>query len=202
MAGWRRNLLASAVVVLCTGACPAVAETKSLLLFDFEGSPQEWAVPDWEKISRDYVCQGLSVSDAAASHGKESLQLLGDFPGAGRWAAVYAEREIRVTDWSAFGALAADVYLPANAPRGLTARIILTVGEQWQWTEQNRPVELAPGQWTTLTVHLQANSMDWKFFPDETFRKDVRKLGVRIESNKEPTYSGPVFIDCVRLLAD
>jgi hypothetical protein len=92
-----------------------------------------------------------------------------------------------------------DVYLPYNAPPGLKGRIILTVGEQWTWTEMNRGVALKPGQWTTVTAHLKPGSMDWKFFPDEQFRRDVRKIGIRIESDKTPTYRGPIFIDSVRL---
>ena len=194
---WRR--LAGGVMVLCTVARLAFADGAPLVLFDFEGSAQEWEVPDWEKVSRDYVSQGLSLSDTVASHGRESLQLLGDFPGAGRWSAVYAERETRVTDWNAYDALAMDVYLPADAPRGLAARIVLTVGKQWQWTEQNRAVELVPGRWTTLTVHLKPGSMDWKFFPDDAFRRTVHKIGIRIESDKAPAYTGSVLIDHVRL---
>ena len=93
---------------------------------------------------------------------------------------------MNVNDWSAFQAIAVDVYLPDRAPEGLKGRIILTVGDKWQWTEQNRAVDLKPGTWTTLKANFAPGSVDWKFFPDEAFRHDIKKLGVRIESNKGP----------------
>ena len=151
------------------------------------------------KDTPDSAGKVLSISEEVASHGKSSLQLLADFPGD-KWAWAYIEVLMHVTDWSPFGAVSADVYLPPNAPAGLQGRFILTVGEKWEWVEMNRALPLEPGKWTTITANLKAGSQDWKFFPDDTFRKDVRKLGVRIESDKEPVYSGPVYIDNVRLM--
>jgi len=43
-------------------------------------------------------------------------------------------------------------------------------------------------------------SYDWKrTVPDESFRADVRKIVVRIESNRRPIYKGPVYIDNVKI---
>ncbi len=169
-------------------------------MFDFENDAQDWVIPEWAKTSTDHVGQSLSASLDFASHGAGPLQPPADFPGAGKWTGAYAEIEMHVTDWSPYGAIAVDIYLPYNAPSGLKGRFILTVGEKWQWTEMNRAVVLTPGQWTTITANLKPGSMDWKFFPDEAFRKDVRKIGVRIESDQTPTYKGSIFIDNIRLL--
>ncbi len=181
------------------GRSPAAqTQDQGLVIYDFESSVQEWSIPDWAKESADYVGKILSTSEEFASRGHGSLQLLADFPGE-RWTGAYVEVLMHVTDWSAFGAISVDVYLPANAPKGLGGAFILTVGEKWTWTEMNRTIPLEPGKWTTITANLKPGSVDWKFFPDEAFRTDVRKVGIRIESNKKPVYSGPIYFDGIRL---
>lgn len=203
-AGWRAG--AVAMVVAIGGGMPlgwaqdAVIEDDMLIIHDFEHGLHEWGIPDWERTNEFYGAGELATSKDFASHGTSSMMLTADLPGAGTWTGAYAEIEMHVTDWTPYAALAVDVYVPYNAPVGLQSRLILTVGEQWTWTEMNRGILLPPGQWTTITAKLVPGSMDWKFFPDDAFRKDIRKIGVRIESDKGPTYRGPVFIDNVRLL--
>lgn len=169
-----------------------------IVIYSFEGTLEGWGIPDWAKASADYVAQEMAVSEAHAQEGRLALELKTAFPG-GRWTGAYVEREVEVTDWSPFGELAVDIYVPSEAPAGLRGKIILTVGDEWEWTEMNHAVLLPPGQWTTVDVGLRPGSMDWKFFPDEEFRKSVRKIGVRIESDKEPVYQGSVYVDRVRL---
>ena len=169
-----------------------------LVIFDFEEGTQDWQIPDWAKESEDDVGRVLSASEEFASHGRSSLQLLTDFPG-GRWTGGYVEVLMPVTNWSQFGTVVVDVYLPSSAPAGLEGRFILTAGEKWEWTEMNRGIKLEPGKWTTITANLKPGSLDWKFFPDDTFRRDIRKLGLRVESNNKPVYSGPVYFDNIRL---
>ncbi len=190
-----RWLLLAWTALLC--AQPPVAAT-DIVIYSFEGTPEGWMIPDWAKTSHDYVATELTVTQEQAHDGAHALKLQATFPG-GRWTGAYVERELEVTDWSQFGRLSVDVYVPPYAPPGLTGKMILTIGEQWAWTEMNRTVPLAPGTWTTMTVNLKPGSMDWKYFPDEQFRRSVRKLGVRIESNQKPQYSGPVYLDGVRL---
>ncbi len=175
---------------------PAAAE---IVIYGFEGGLEGWAIPDWAKSSTDHVASELGVSETMADEGHQAMALQAHFPGDGRWTGAYVERMAEITDWNAFGRLAVDIYVPAEAPQGLGARIILSVGKSWTWTEMNRSIPLTPGAWTTVTVNMKPGSMDWKFFPDEEFRRDVRKLGVRIESNKEPAYTGPIYIDNIRL---
>ena len=169
-----------------------------IVVYGFEGSPEGWIIPDWAKTSPDYVGKELGVSTESASEGKSALEIGADFPG-GKWSGVYVERQVEVTDWTQFSVVSADIYLPPEAPKNLKARIILTVGDHWTWTEMNRGLALAPGKWTTIAAQLKPGSMDWKFFPDEQFRKDVRKLGIRIEAEQSAVYNGPVYIDNVRL---
>ena len=190
----------SALLLSQALAPAAMAQDQTLIMFDFEEGVQDWAIPDWALTSPDYVGKTFRASQTVASHGHGSVELTAEFPGGGRWTGAYAEIEMHVTDWSQFGAIALDVYVPLEAPKGLQARLILTVGEQWTWTEMNRALPLEPDRWTTITANLKPGSLDWKFFPDDLFRKDVRKVGIRIESDHEPAYQGPVFIDQIRLV--
>ena len=190
-------------VALLMLASVAHAET-AMTIYDFEGGLQDWSIPDWAKEKEEDVGRIVTASQEVASSGLGSMQLLADFPG-GAWTGSYVEVFMYVTDWSQFGEIAVDVYLPADAPTGLKARFILTVGEAWTWTEMNRAIVLEPGDWTTITANLKPGSLDWKFFPTDEFRKDVRKVGLRVESDKtkeygtSPVYSGPIYFDNIRL---
>lgn len=178
-------------------AGPAMAT--ELVIYGFEGTLEGWEVPDWARTSADYVGGECAVSKANVQEGQYALELQTAFPGT-RWSGAYVERMVEVTDWSRFQHVAVDISLPPSAPEGLGGRLILTIGEEWRWTEMNRAIPLQPGAWTTITADLTSRSTDWKFFPDETFRRDVRKFGIRIEANGEPMYHGPIFIDNIRLV--
>ena len=188
------------VWLLAAGCWLLAADVRAaeIVIYDFEDTLEGWTIPDWAQVSADYVGKELSVSTDKAEAGRSAMKLWAAFPG-GRWTGAYVERQCEVTDWTPFGRLAVSVYVPAMAPVGLTGRIILTVGDQWTWTEMNRAIPLTPGQWTTLAANLTPESMDWKFLPDGQFRRRVDKIGVRIESDHGPAYSGPVFLDHVRL---
>ena len=87
----------------------------------------------------------------------------------------------------------------ADAPAGLKGKIILTVGEDWKWIEMGKTVPLTPGQVTTITADLKPGSKDWKnTVVDDSFRKDVRKLGVRVEDNRT-AWKGKIYIDNIRV---
>ncbi len=170
-----------------------------IVIYGFEGTLDGWMIPEWARTSNEYVAEEALVSRGHAQEGDYALELRASFPG-GRWTCAYVEHSLEVTDWSLFSQLSVDVYLPADAPTGLRGRLILTVGEEWTGTEMNQAAPLTPGSWTTVTVNLTPGSTDWKVPPDERFRADVRKGGVRIESDEtDPPYQGSVFIDRVRL---
>ncbi len=187
-------LIALAALLLVTGGRASAAET---VLSGFEKDVSGWEIPDWAMEKEDYVAQKIAVDTAYSSEGKSSLRLDVKFPG-GKWTAGYAEIQ-QYFDWTPYSAVSVDVYLPSAAPTGLKAKLIFTVGESWLWVEMARSTALEPGKWTTVTANLLPGSTDFRATVDEAFRRDVRKVGARIESNMKPAYEGPVFIDNFRL---
>lgn len=178
---------------------PVVSHAKEVILYNFEKDLQGWEIPDWALAKNDHVAKQIGISEFYASAGKYALELDSEFNGSPTWEGAYVECLVDVTDWSPFNYLSVDIFLPKEAPHGLRARIILTVGDDWKWTEMNKTIPLAPGEWTTLKADLTANSMSWRRFIDDSFRGDVKKLGIRIESNGKITYKGPIYIDNVKL---
>lgn len=169
------------------------------VLFSFERSLEGWDIPDWAYEKPDHVQMSISHSDMYATSGGSSLEMDVDFPG-GVWTGAIVE-VMQYFDWSDYGRIEADMYLPADAPEGLRGSIILTVGENWRWVEQSRAVSLVPGEWVTLSADLTSGSIDWRRTQvDESFRSDVRKISLRVESNNHPAYTGKVYIDNVRVV--
>ena len=185
------------VTIFCIPA--GVLHARDIVLYSFEKDPQGWEIPDWAFGKKDHVGKQISISEFQASDGKYALQLDTNFLGGSSWEGAYIERIIDVTDWSPFKFLSVDVLVPKDAPQGLRARIILTVGDDWKWAEMNKSIPLTPGEWTVIKVDLTPESMAWRRFLTDGFRADVRKLGVRVESNGRIVYNGPVYIDNVKL---
>ena len=143
--------------------------------------------------------EDIDASSEYASTGNESLEMIVDFPG-GRWTGAIVEI-MQYFDWSDYSKIACDIYLPADAPLGLRAKMILTVGDSWKWVEMSRSYALKPGEWVTLTADLTPGSVDWRRIQvDDAFRQDVRKIDVRVESNNKPAYTGPIYIDNIRVI--
>lgn len=177
---------------------PDPGYSRELVLYSFEKDPQGWEIPDWAFEKKDHVAQQVGISEFHSSHEGYSLQVDTEFTGSG-WQGAYVERIVDVTDWTPFKYLSVDIYLPKDAPRGLRGKIILTVGEDWKWTEMNKSVPLTPGEWTVITVDLAPDSMNWRMFITDSFRADVRKIGVRVESNGKIVYKGSAYIDNIKL---
>lgn len=185
-------LVAGLCLIANTGFC------EEEVIFGFEEGVSAWQMPDWSFEDEAYVGENVSVSEMFAKEGDTSLELTADFSGA-KWTGVYVEIQ-ESFNWTPYKGISADVFLPEDAPYGLKAKIILTVGEDWTWTEMARSVDLVPGQWTTIMADLLPGSYDWrKTQVTDGFRADVRKLGIRVESNLQPVYSGNIYIDNVRL---
>ncbi len=194
---WHRMAVTVVILVLLVlGANPGFCEPK--VLFGFEENSPYWEIPDWCFEKDDYVGKNITNSSQFANEGKCSLEVLTDFPGK-KWTAAYLEVQ-EYFDWTPYKSISADVYIPADAPYGLKSKIILTVGDDWKWTEMSRFVKLAPGEWTTISGSIIPGSTDWRRTEvTDEFRADVRKLGIRVESNMRPVYNGSIYIDNVRL---
>lgn len=169
------------------------------VIFGFEEKVPSWEIPDWCFEKPDHVGESFAVSTKYAKEGESSLELMAEFPGK-KWTGAYCEVQ-EYFDWTAYKTISADIFLPEDAPLGLRAKFILTVGDDWKWTEMSRLKKLTPGEWTTISASLiPEENTDWRRTQvTEEFRADVRKLGIRVESNMRPVYSGPVYIDNVRL---
>lgn len=179
---------------------PAAAPiTEERTYYDFEMPDLNgWELPQWALSKTDYVAKEVSFSDEIASSGKGSMKVVSDFPG-GQWTAALVEIQ-QYLDLSSYRVIRADIYLPPDAPIGLKAKLILTVGDNWKFVEMSRSVPLIPGEWATITASIEPGSYDWKrVVPDEEFAEDVRKIAIRIESNRKPKYSGTLYIDNVRV---
>ncbi len=169
------------------------------VLFGFENGTEGFEIPDWAYEKPDHVQQDIRSSENFASEGNSSLEIDCEFPG-GRWTGAIIEI-MQYFDWTDYSALACDVYLPADAPIGLKGKMILTVGDSWKWVEMSRSYNLKPGQWVTMTADLKAGSIDWRRVEvDDAFRQDIRKIDIRVESNNKPAYTGPIYIDNVRVI--
>ena len=141
----------------------------------------------------------MRASNNFASIGKSSLEVDVEFPG-GRWTGAIVEI-MEYFDWSKYSTIACDIYIPETAPLGLKAKMILTVGDEWKWVEQSKATSLKPGEWITVQANLKPESIDWrKVQVDEAFRSDIRKLDIRVDSNNKPAYTGPIYIDNIRVI--
>ncbi|MDP8299159.1 MAG: hypothetical protein P9L88_04575 [Candidatus Tantalella remota] len=188
--------VAAAFLLLSGALLHAQEET---VLFSFEDGLEGWEIPDWAYEKPDHVQQEMEASNNFASAGSSSLEVQAEFPG-GRWTGAIVEI-MQYFDWSNYSKLACDIYLPADAPNGLKGKMILTVGDGWKWVEQSRSVMLKPGEWTTLQADLKPGSIDWRRVQvDEAFRSDIRKLDIRVDSNNKPAYTGPIYIDNIRVI--
>ena len=193
-----KKVLVLAVAMGLVLALSGSARAEDKVLFGFEKDTAGWEIPEWAIEQEDYVAKTIEVSKDVANEGKQSLKVTTAFPGK-VWTAALIE-DFEYFDWTPYKAVSVDIYIPKEAPIGLKAKIILTVGENWKFTEMARSVSLEPGKWVTVSADLSPGSENWKrTVVDDNFRKDIRKVAVRVESNKKPEYTGPIYIDNVVL---
>ena len=171
--------------------------TDWMTIYTFEHDAEGWEIPEWASEKRDHVAKSLSKTlDGLSSNGTGSLKLEARFPGSG-WTAALIEVQ-QYLNLDGFDAIAADIYLPAKAPDNLRGKFILTVGDGWKFVEMSKNTKLLPGEWTRVVANISEKSPDWKrIVVDDTFKTDIRKVAIRIESNKS-SYSGPIYIDNVQ----
>jgi hypothetical protein len=175
----------------------------SKMKFDFEtDSMRGWKIPDWAYEQGDHVARSLEISPKMASKGKNSLEMMCEFPGD-YWTAALIDYENDL-DLTGYKTISADIFVPKEAQGDLyMARIILTVGDEWIIMEMKDPVPLIQGKWITVTANIDRNE-GWRTVPRGMnlldYVKKVKKVAVRVEYNANPwqggpPYSGPVYID-------
>jgi hypothetical protein len=178
-------------------AKPVAPITEWKTLFSFEKDTDGFEIPSWAEEKADNAGKGIGLSKDLASDGTQSLRIDSDFPGQ-IWSSALIELE-QYLDLAQYRAISVDIYVPKDAPLGLKGKFVLTVGEDWTWTEMVTSVALNPGEWSTVTASIEPGSMDWKRTEvTDAFRSDIRKIVVRVESNKKPIYKGPIYIDNIR----
>lgn len=188
-----------------------ISSAEDKIRFDFEGSLEKWKIPDWAYYQNDHKAISVELSDKMASSGENSLEMMCEFPG-NKWIAALVEyntdNDTTYLDLSGYKSISVDVYLPKKAPRDLIqARIILTVGDGWHFTEMRYAVPLERGKWTTIKAKLDTpedESSEWKGRKEKKliYHQDkVKKIAVRIEYDAAPPhrigskYHGPIYID-------
>ncbi|MBD3426231.1 MAG: hypothetical protein GF409_03250 [Candidatus Omnitrophica bacterium] len=163
-------------------------------LYDFEKNDNGWEIPSWALEKTDHIARTMKPVEGISSKGSGSLGVYAEFSG-NKWSAALVEIQ-HYLDLTEYEMITADIFLPPDAPVGLRGKLILTIGDDWSFTEMTRTVRLKPGEWTTIKADIaEGNSSVWRRVTvDSAFKEDVRKIAVRIESNK-PTYKGPIYID-------
>ncbi len=176
---------------------PLVEPKDAFVIYNFEKDEDSWEIPAWAFEKPDHVARTLKQSKVVASRGRGSLEMGVEFPG-NQWSGALTEIQ-QYLDLGKYDVISADIYLPPGAPAGLRAKLILTVGDSWKFIEMARTERLYPGKWTTLTARISDDSIDWRRTKvDNEFRADVRKVAIRVESNKA-AYTGLIYIDNIRV---
>ena len=172
---------------------------KGDILFDFEKGTEGWEIPAWAWEKKDHVARVLKHTNNISTTGSGSLEMFVEFPGK-KWTGAMIELQ-QYLDFSEYDKISVDVFVPSDSPPGLKGKFILTVGDKWRFVEMSKNFNLIPGRWTTIVADISDNSKDWKrTVVDEDFRSDIRKLSVRVESNRKPAYTGPIYIDSFRTI--
>ncbi|MDD3088420.1 MAG: hypothetical protein PHT95_00545 [Candidatus Omnitrophica bacterium] len=190
--------------VICFAAGPVFCA--EIIKYDFEDGDEGWKIPDWAYYQKDHKAISSEVSTDVSYSGKKSLKVIYDFPG-NVWAAgiVEVEKDYDLTDYDE---ISVEVFLPKSGPQDLIlARLILTVGIGWQFTEMRHPVILERGKWTKVSAKLESQEVpesDWKGRgPRRLYHNigKVAKIAVRAEYDAAPPhrigprYEGPLYID-------
>ena len=122
--------LAVVFLVVLLLASSGVCRAAATVLFGFEKDTDGWRIPDWALEKEDCIAREVAVSKDWASEGKQSLAVTSEFLDK-KWSGAYVEIE-DYYDWSPYGKISVDIYIPKDAPAGLKGKIILTVGEEWK----------------------------------------------------------------------
>jgi hypothetical protein len=176
-------------------ALSTAARAATLDSFEDAADVAAWRAADWAEATLDAsgAAVTLGTGAAGATDGGAALEVPVRFLGQG-YAQGFVSREAQLS-FAGKAALAADVTLPAGAPAGMRAKLVLFLGPNMAWTEPADSTPLSPGATVRVGLPL-AGAFDPA--PDRALLKDVRGYGVKIEG-QSVTFQGQVAIDRVRL---
>jgi len=189
------------IVVSLFFACSR-SYSQERMIYNCEQYINGWDIPEWPVSEEDYVSPILAVDENFLEDSFSGLKLTVAFDGD-EWSAGMIETT-GVFDLTLYKAISCRIYLPESAPRGIMARFIITVGDDYTWMELKRPIALTPGRHTRVKAGLRHGNNGWKTTYGgvriaDWMKEDVRKIGIRIESNIVE-YEGPVYINDIRLV--
>jgi hypothetical protein len=157
--------------------------------FERDGEASPWGLASWAGAGDGQPRRG----EAGATDGAGALQVPVRFEGPG-YAQAYVGRAADLSVRHA-AALAVDVTLPAGAPGGLHAKVVLLLGPDARWSEPPARVPLAPGATTRVALPLAAGLDP---VPARELYDEVRGYGVKIDGTGVQ-FRGEIAIDHVRL---
>ena len=182
------------------GTVEVTAQNK--VLFNTRQDLSNWNIPGWSELDNNYVAPVLAIDESSSSSGNSSVKLIVEFSGEG-WRAGVIETE-GAFDLTLYKEIRFDVYLPREAPKGISARTIIVTGEEYLWNEMEDSVSVSPGKRTAIKASLKNGNLRW-IGPDGSVRMSdelkgtIKKIAIRIESDSAK-YSGPVYIDQIKFI--
>jgi len=168
-----------------------------ILLFDFTHDTEDWTMPDWPEANKSpngvrYACTAPDQTlNIPLSFGK--LAKTEGFVNYGP-----------ASNWQRFRSVSADVYIPADAPKGFRASFFL-MGDGWKWNIPLDMTQLEPGKWNRIEAPLNDENLEkyWKVPYSQFFNglKYVIGFGVRItKPDGVPKYQGVFKLDNVTVV--
>jgi hypothetical protein len=172
-------------------ACCAVA-TAQEVIFDFEQNVEGWGYTERVKGRQAQVS-----AERGSLGSKSSLKFEASFPGQTE-VSVPLQR----ANWSAYGEVSLNIYLPDDAPN-TTQALLFVKDRDHLWYQHLWSDYLRPGAWNHLRVPLAASAGAWEFRGhhkpwNDTSRLALLELGVRVFCKDKP-FSGAVYLDKVTL---
>lgn len=192
-------ILPALLFVLFIPTLHSAAQPKTI--YNCEQAPQNWNIPNWSAHKNDYVSPILALDKNFTSKGELGLKLMVNFSGD-KWEAGIVETE-GFFDLTIYKAITCNLYLSKKAPRDISVRIVIAAGKDHTWIEMNNSTKITPGRTTKVSGNLRYGNNDWRTtegtlkMTDE-IKSTIKKIAIRVESN-EARYTGPVYIDSIRL---
>ena len=173
------------------------AATGGELRFSFEGATDAWVASPLDGNTGE-----VAPSTERASAGDSSLSIAATFPGS--VGITYHP----IDDFTGFGELALDLFVPEDAPEDLDLYIYLK-DKEYRWyqtaplkaTDTGLPRSRKWGAWRHIAVPLDGSAPIWEAgdqmaaWGRATYRP--HELGLRLFSNEQ--WSGPIYVDEIAL---